>query len=138
MCDMMNCQYLWGGIKHFFLTVVKLITLSHPSDFCRNLKVLLSLQLGNLPVLLDRTWSELRFTFNHRQSFPCWCTVLKELLTTFTHSILSTSHMLGKVVSKRKLICFSEKSLKVIYLLMLPADHNWALKGRLAPTLVSH
>lgn len=117
---MINCEYLLGGIKILFWTVGYIYYIESSKWFLidGNLKALLSLQLGNLPVLLDRTWSELRFTFNHRQSFPCWCTVLKVLLTTFTHSSLSTSHMLAKVVRKRKLICFSEKSLKVIYLLI--------------------
>lgn len=36
-----------------------------------NVKVLLSLQLLNLPVLLDWTWSELLSSFHHGYRFPC-------------------------------------------------------------------
>lgn len=35
-------------------------------------------------------------------------TVLKKLITTFSHTIFSTLHMLAKVVTKKKLICYDE------------------------------
>lgn len=35
-------------------------------------------------------------------------TVLKKLITTFSHTIITTLHMLAKVVTKKKLICYDE------------------------------
>lgn len=54
---------------------------------------------------------------------PSWSVflpnVLNKLLTHFSHSIFSTSHMFAKMVSEQKLICYDDKSLKLIYLLVL-------------------
>lgn len=45
--------------------------------------------------------------------------VLKELLITFFHTQSSFHHALAKVVSERKRICYDDKSLKLVYMLML-------------------
>lgn len=44
--------------------------------------------------------------------------VLKQLLTTFSISISYTSHMLAKVLSKRKLICYDAEFQTLVYMLM--------------------
>lgn len=44
---------------------------------------------------------------------------LEELLTTFSPSTLSTSHILAKVVKNTKVICYDATSLMLVYLLML-------------------
>lgn len=80
-----------------------------------NLKVMMRLHLVNLVVLLHQTWSELQSTLHHHHHHHQFLDkVLNELIT---HSIFSTSHTLAMVVSKRKLICYNDKSLKLVHLL---------------------
>lgn len=75
------------------------------------------------------TWSTCLFFFSGHTKSCCHLSiiiiraflanVLKELLITFFHTQSSFHHTLAKVVSERKQICYDDKSLKLVYMLML-------------------
>lgn len=76
------------------------------------------LHLANLPTCLfyRHGWTCRPFSITIRTFLK---NALKELLTTFSPSTLSTSHILAKVVKNRKVICYDATSLMPVYLLML-------------------
>lgn len=102
LCDMVNCWCLQGGL------LKKEIEFSETCDFSDMLiwTCWLSLHLVSLPVLLDGT-------------LDGSCCLFAIIVSAFPHK-------LAKPASKRKVVLYDGKSLKLVYLLKLAVSSHSA------------